>query len=219
MISSFEAVTDRQGRIEHFAHPEFPGQRIAPAMAGEMAEPEELVRLGGTEFAITSSGSLVHPEVEIPNGVSLGQGVRLDKGTTFPAEPIGDEMLIQVGDKTRVVGSELGDLVKIGMHSVVKAQSIGNGSVIGNHVRIGGGVVVQGGVEIADSVKVYENARICSRAVLEYVSRVGPGVIIPPDARVLQRRRVGQVGVARHRLHSYGGPYIRPGAEVSTDRI
>lgn len=216
MPSIFEVYTDNVGRINHFVPRTFPDTAIKPEAMRNYADGDEIILVGETEYALLENGSLVHPEVYVPDEVTLGNGVRLDKGVSFDQTRQLDTvrgMGVTVGDSTRLKGTNILPWVTIGKHALILAKSIGADTTIGDHTRMGKGVSIGSSTTIGDSVKIDVEASISEGVQIGDVVRIGFKTRICEGALIGERARIGRFTGEGPRINQ-NGPYIRPGRVV-----
>lgn len=202
---------DARGRIVDYAPAQDPENKIEPGVIGSWFDGDEpvFVSVSGIEYSLTSRGSLIHPEVEVPDNVTLEPGVRLDEGTTFH-----DDDVIHIQRGTRIEGTEVYGGVALDNHSVVRAQFIGSKSVVGAYVRIGHETGVGSGVHIGDTTKIDDQVQIASGVRIGENARLGFNTRIGRDAVIGDRARIGAFGGEGGRGVNQDGPLILPGKVI-----
>jgi NDP-sugar pyrophosphorylase family protein len=204
MSEQFRVELDNAGRINHFRPVRFSDDEpLSPEAIGEYLDGDERVTLKGIEYVLTQRGNLIHPEVDVIPSVSLGFGVRLDKDVTFHApndalpEPAN---CIVIQDRTRIVGTDIGDGVVIAKHALIRASQLGTGTQVGNHTRLDINVVTQPrsriedevkAVLIGDSVRIGEGSSLGAGAIIKDGAHLGPGTIVWPNEPVGRNARIG----------------------------
>ncbi len=191
----FEAVTDNSGRILSYIPEGYPDVKVSPKDIAGSIDGGERVVLDGVEYDLTETGGLVHPDVEVINSVVLGFGVRLDAGTTF--HRFKDDLMdprdrIEIGNNSRIVGTEIADQVTIGSHALIHAQSIGAVTKIGDYARIGQGTTVGHGVKIGPTVKIDRDAQVSHHVTIDYAARIGYKAILGEVAEIGHHAKVGR---------------------------
>lgn len=218
MPSPFEVVTDKFGRINHYVPTGFPDIHIQPKEMGEHLDGGERVAFDGSEYNLTENGSLVHPDIEVIPSVQLGSGVRIGEGTVFRPfikslrEP---DNTIEIGDGTRIEGTEVHDQVSIGQYAVIRAAFLGIGTTIGERTTIGPDTRVDSLVTIADRVKLGNNVQLASGVVVESRARIGYDTRVFRDAHIGREARVGKSSGEGSRGINHGGVILRAGIQVA----
>lgn len=192
MPDPFNVVTDRRGRINHFVSSTAHSTRILPENMAEYLDGGERLTYRYNEYGLTPDGSMISVGVEIPPAVKLGSGVLIASGTSFHMLDELDEEnhAIEIGDRTRIEGTEIHDLVSIGNSSIVRARRIGPLATLGSNCRLFSNVEIGSGAVLGDSVKIHErsavgaDARIGFGVRLRYNTRVGEGANIGPNVTV-----------------------------------
>ncbi len=152
--------------------------------------------LDEVEYDLTETGGLVHPDVEVIDSVVLGFGVRLDAGTTF--HRFKDDLMdprdkIEIGNNSRIVGTEIADQVTIGSYALIHAQLIGTSTKIGDYARLGQGVTVGHGVNIGPTAKIDRDVQIGHHVQIEHAAKIGYKAVLGEQAQVGHHAKVGGV--------------------------
>jgi carbonic anhydrase/acetyltransferase-like protein (isoleucine patch superfamily) len=229
MAQAFEVVTDNGGRIHHYLMAGVYASPLAPAEVGQHMDGGERVLIASrdpessviTEYDLTESGGLVHPDVEVGQSVELGIGVRLDAGVTFRGSIDGrdhPEDNIVICDGARVKGTEIAEQVLIGKSALILAQSIGLGSMIGDFCRVAKDVVIQQGVILEEAARIDRRAAIQSGVVIETAAKIGYKTVVGTGATIRNHAQVGQFTGAGIGGINRDGPLIAPHSIVSGPR-
>lgn len=223
MADSFNVSFDSSGRIEHYSPDGFPDVGIQPEDMAEYLNGGERLTVGNTKYTLTRHGSLIHPEVEIIPGVSLGFGVRIDSGVVFHrsrdglTDPANE---IVVGDRSRIDGTEIEDGVELGTHMLSKAKFLGAATRVGDESKLRQGVetasrtVIDGimrRVTVGRAVKIGEGSRLGADTTIGHSARLGIGTVVCAGETVGHTSKIGMGSRTKYNGADRGGIIVRHG--------
>jgi carbonic anhydrase/acetyltransferase-like protein (isoleucine patch superfamily) len=139
---------------------------------------------------------LVHPCIYLPEGVGLGNYVRLDAGVTFRGNNEGyveSTDHIHIGSNSRVKGTSISRGARIGPHVVMMGAYVGRYSEIGDSSRVLENAQIEDNVEIGRSVRIGQNSSINQHAKIGNHAMIGQYVDVGRGAQVDYRIRVGRM--------------------------
>jgi len=211
------------GRINSFSPSDYPDEVFAPEDMAERLSGRERLTLGHVEYLLSVRGNLIHPEVDVISTVRLGRGVRLDAGVVFQPSPDGlpnPENLIEIGDRTRVEGTEIEDGVAIGDHSLIRARFLGASTKIGPHSQLREGVttqprgVIEGFMErvtIGEAVKIDQDSTIETGARIDDAVKLGYATVVCVSAVIEHNATIGKMSGNGPHTADRGGIVIPAG--------
>lgn len=212
VLDNLEVVTDNSGRINYFLGGGDEGFLITPPAIGLIMDGDEQVDFKGVKYNLHESGSLVHPEVEVPDSVILHAGVLLREGVEFkPTNPAtGEDEPIFIGSGSRIQGTEVHGGVVIDTRALVLARYIGRGAYVGPNARLRDGVQVGSLAVIGMSAKVDRDSQVGEGATVEFAAQLGYRTRVGEGATVTKNSKVGDSTGVRQRGVNQDGTFIPP---------
>jgi acetyltransferase-like isoleucine patch superfamily enzyme len=143
------------------------------------------------EYMLDNHGNLIHPTVELPEGLALGQGILLGEGVEFlqdgeaGSEPGQIDSFVLIPGKTLLYPG-----ISLGHHTILRADHFGRNSSTGSYTRILEGAGIGSNVKIGSSVRLGKEVTVCEGATIEdnvYISGSGyvdPGVTIGHNCKI-----------------------------------
>lgn len=153
-----------------------------------------------------AASAVIHPNVRIGDGASIGEFVVLGV-PTGGAEPGSIELWIgahaQIRSHTVIyAGNRIGDRFQAGHGALIRESN-----VIGDDVSVGSHSVIEHHVQIGDGTRIHSNAFIPEYSIIEAGAWIGPNV-------VFTNARYPRSPGAKDALL---GPHLMPGSKIGAN--